>query len=225
MFPPIEEADAYGLLCYGADYSVETMLKAYRRGIFPWPVDEFPEPLWFAPRRRALLDLDRFHISHSLAQLRRRHSWTIRFDHNFPAVIRACAEPRPDPDDPLGESGTWIVPALARGFIEMHRQGYAHSVEVYESGADGEELIGGLYGVGLGAYFGGESMFHRRSGASKIAVCALVEHLREKGARWIDCQTLTPLFASFGARLVARRTFMRRLRVALEQDARLFRFD
>ena len=222
MFPPVESADSQGLLCYGADYSIETMLAAYRGGIFPWPIEEFPEPLWFAPPRRALLDLDAFHVSHSLAKLRRKHAWTIRFDHDFASVIRACSEPRPDPDDREGEAGTWIVPELQQGFIEMHRAGHAHSVEVYESTADGEELVGGLYGVTLGGYFGGESMFHRRSGASKIAVCALVDHLRERGANWIDCQTLTPLFASFGARLVTRRAFMKRLKSALAADIQLF---
>jgi len=223
MFPPVEFADAHGLLCYGADYSVETLLEAYSGGIFPWPVDDFPEPLWFAPPRRALLNLDDFHVSHSLAKLRRRHAWSVRLDHDFSAVVRACAQPRPDPEDPEGQPGTWIVPALAEGFAEMHRAGHAHSVEVYEA-SDGEQvLVGGLYGVTLGGYFGGESMFHRRPGASKIAVCALVEHLRDKGAGWIDCQTLTPLFASFGARLVARRTFMKRLKAALAQDIQLFR--
>lgn len=216
MFPPVESADAQGLLCYGADYSLETLLEAYTHGIFPWPIEEFPEPLWFAPPRRALLDLDEFHISHSLRQLRRKHPWTIRFDHNFEAVVRQCAQPRPDPAG--DEPGTWIVPELIEGFLSMHHAGFAHSVEVYE----GEELIGGLYGVTLGAYFGGESMFHKRSGASKIAVCALAEQLRERGASWIDCQTLTPLFASFGARLVSRKSFMKRLKAARGQDVRLF---
>ncbi len=217
MFPPVEFADAQGLLCYGADYSLDTLLQAYASGIFPWPVDEFPEPLWFAPPRRALLELKDFHISHSLRQLRRRHPWTIRFDHDFEAVVRACAQPRPDPQG--GEPGTWIMPELIEGFIALHHAGHAHSVEVYEATPQGPELVGGLYGVALGAYFGGESMFHRRSGASKIAVCALAEHLREREVGWIDCQTLTPLFASFGARLVSRRTFMKRLKAALQQDA------
>lgn len=225
MFPPVEFADEQGLLCYGADYSVETLLEAYRSGIFPWPIEEFPEPLWFSPPRRALLNLDKFHVSHSLAKLQKQHRWTIRFDHDFAAVVRECAQPRPDPDGPAGEAGTWIVPTLVQGFIEMHRAGHAHSVEVYEEVEGAQVLVGGLYGMALGAYFGGESMFHHRSGASKIAVCALVEHLRQKKVRWIDCQTLTPLFASFGARLTTRKMFMRRLKPALARNAKLFLFD
>jgi leucyl/phenylalanyl-tRNA--protein transferase len=227
MFPPVEMASRDGLLCWGGDYAPETLLLAYRSGIFPWPTDEIPHPLWFAPPRRSILPLDEFHASHSTRKLLRKAPWTVRFNSDFAAVLRGCAAPRRAPcaeraQDIEEEAGTWLVPGLIDGLQALHAAGHAHSVEVYEAGADGEELVGGLYGIALGGYFCGESMFHRRTGASKYALCHLVEHLRERGAGWIDCQQQTPLFASFGARLIPRRAFMKKLALARDLDVRLF---
>jgi leucyl/phenylalanyl-tRNA--protein transferase len=203
-FPPLKHADEDGLLAVGGDYSPEMLLAAYTRGIFPWPVDGFPEPLWFAPPQRAVLEFSRFHVSHSLKPLLKRKVWQVRVDTCFERVMRECAAPRAYAD------GTWIRPEMVAGYSALNARGLAHSVEVFE----GEELVGGLYGVAIGSYFCGESMFFRRSGASKLAVVRLVELLRERGAMWLDCQQLTPLFGSFGAREVPREEFTPMLREA-----------
>ncbi len=206
MFPPVEWADEDGLLAVGGRLSVATLRTAYRSGIFPWPVEGLPL-LWFAPPRRAILHFDEFHISRSLRKLMRRQPFEIRFDCNFEAVIRACAGQRKH------EEGTWITVDMIEAYQRLHRAGEAHSVEAYLNG----ELVGGLYGVSLGAYFSGESMFYRVSGASKVALVHLVEHLQERGATWLDAQMMTPLFASFGARHVPRDEYMLMLKEALAQ--------
>lgn len=205
MFPPVETADEIGLLCWGGDYEIETLIEAYRNGIFPWPHEGYP-PLWFALPERAILEFERFHISRSLHKTLRRTHWQTRIDQDFSAIIRACAGPRDYAD------GTWIWPEIIAAYEKLHRAGFAHCVGVYE----GDELIGGLYGVSIGGYFAGESIFHRRSDAGKMALVALVDYLRERGAHWIDVQQLTPLLESFGAREIARRAFMKKLRVALK---------
>ena len=204
MFPPVETADDIGLLCWGGDYEIDTLLEAYRSGIFPWPHEGYP-PLWFALPERAILEFDRFHVSRSLRKQLRRSHWQVRIDEDFAAVISACAEPRDYAD------GTWVWPEIVEAYTRLHHAGFAHCVGVY----DGDELIGGLYGVAIGGYFAGESMFHRRAGASKMALVALVETFRERGANWIDVQQLTPLFETFGAREIPRHDFMKKLHSAL----------
>lgn len=197
MFPPLETADEDGLLAVGGDFSILTLTTAYHSGVFPWPVEGVP-PLWFAPPERCVLFLDEFHISKRLRRDLKSCDFEYSINHDFASVIAHCAAPR------TYESGTWIVPELQRAYIELHQAGHAHSIEVRENG----ELVGGLYGVSWGNYFGGESMFHTRSNASKAALIFLVETLRSRGATWIDVQTPTPLFLSFGARLISRDDFM-----------------
>ena len=205
MFPPVEFADEDGLLAIGGDLSSETLLDAYRSGIFPWPVEGYPL-LWFAPPERAVLPFSEFHIARSLRKLMNNTDYEVTIDTAFEAVIQSCAAPR------SYESETWILPSMIEAYCALHREGCAHSVEVWME----NRLVGGLYGIALGGYFAGESMFHVRSGASKIALVHLVEHLQECGATWIDVQMPTPLFESFGARGIARREFMTMLQHALE---------
>ena len=211
IFPPLDLADEEGLLAIGGDYSLPMLLEAYRGGIFPWPVEDLP-PLWFAPPQRAVLFLEEFHISKTLRRAMRHRDYEIAIDRNFSKVIDACAAPRDYAD------GTWISDELRLAFKRMHRAGWAHSVEVYEDG----ELSGGLYGVAIAGYFAGESMFYRRSDASKFALVALVEHLQNRGATYLDAQQLTPLFQAFGAREIERAEFMRRHAQAIDQNVRLF---
>lgn len=211
QFPPVEEADEYGLLAAGGDLRVETLRTAYRSGIFPWPIEGYPL-LWFAPPQRAILPFAEFHVARSLRKLLRRHPFEIRIDSNFERVIHTCAAPRAD------NEGTWITDEMIAGYTRLHRAGDAHSVEAYHDG----ELVGGLYGVAYGAYFCGESMFFTMSGASKVALVHLVEHLRARGATWLDTQMMTPLFAGCGAREVPRAEFMAMLGQALQQPVRLF---
>lgn len=211
IFPPVEEADEDGLLAVGGDYSLPMLLEAYGSGVFPWPIEDLP-PLWFAPAQRAILRLDEFHISKSLQKELRRRNYQIACNRDFAAVIRACAGPRSYAD------GTWITPPMIAGYSQLHEEGWAHSVEVYEDG----QLSGGLYGVAMGAYFSGESMFHFRPNASKIALVALVDHLQARGVSWLDVQQLTPFFASFGARDIERAEFMQWHSEASAQPIKLF---
>ncbi len=212
MFPPVESANDDGVVAIGGDLRPEILREAYRSGIFPWPVEDLPL-LWFAPPRRALLFLDEFHTPRRLARQLRADPFEIRFDTNFLAVIESCSAARKDAE------GTWITDDMIAAYTHLHELGEAHSVEAYRDG----QLAGGLYGVSWGGYFAGESMFHTAGGASKAALVGLVEQLRQHGAKWIDVQMMTPLFASFGAREVPRAEFMGLLRDALAESTALFR--
>jgi len=192
-------ADVVGV---GGPLTPETLLDAYRQGIFPWPIPGYPL-LWFCPPRRAVLDFDRMHISRRLARIRRRCALTFTIDHAFDAVISACRHtPRPDQD------GTWITSEMQRAYGTFHRLNHAHSVEAWdESGT----LVGGLYGVSVRGYFSGESMFHAVPNASKLALLFLLDHLAARGLRWLDCQIMTPHMEAFGAREIPRDEFLDRI--------------
>jgi len=198
-FPPVDEADEYGLLAIGGDLEVSSLLLAYRSGIFPWPLSDDRSLLWFSPAERALLFVEDFHISRSLKRELRRARYTFRINSAFVDVIEACA----DSSLRKKEEGTWIIDEMKAAYIELHKAGYAHSFECFR----GEELVGGLYGVGIGAMFAGESMFHREDNTSKLSLVFLMQTLAELGVSWMDCQQMTPLIERFGARLVSRDEF------------------
>ena len=185
------------IIAIGEDLSPETLRDAYRHGIFPWPHDELPLP-WFSPRRRAVIFFDELHVGRSLRRSLKRSGYRFTIDSAFEAVIRACATvPRED-------QGTWIGPDIIRAYSRLHREGIAHSAEVW----DGDELVGGLYGVDAGGVFTGESMFHLRNDASKVALLRLMDHLRARGATWLDCQIMTPHMRALGAREIPRAQFL-----------------
>ncbi|HVF10963.1 MAG TPA: leucyl/phenylalanyl-tRNA--protein transferase, partial [Abditibacteriaceae bacterium] len=209
---PVEWADEDGVLAVGGDLEAETLRTAYRGGIFPWPIEGLPL-LWFAPPQRAVLHFEDFHVSRRLARWLRSTPFEVRINCNFEQVIEACAKAKRK-----GERGTWITPEMRAGYLRLHQAGIAHSVETYLN----DELVGGLYGVSFGAYFAGESMFHRASGASKAALVHLVSHLQRRDAQWLDAEVMTPLFESFGAREVPRAEFMRMLKKALNQRVQMF---
>ena len=198
-----------GLLCAGGDLRPETIVAAYSRGIFPWFSDDQPI-LWWSPEPRMVLFPAEFRISKSLAKTVNARKFTIRLDTAFAEVIAGCAAPR----EPGG--GTWIVPEMQDAYIRLHQLGIAHSVESWVAGDNGDELIGGLYGIALGRMFFGESMFTRATDASKVALVALVEKLRRDGFELIDCQQQTRHLASFGARPIPRQAFVRRLTELIE---------
>ena len=201
-FPPPDQAleEPNGLLAAGGDLSPERLLDAYRQGIFPWYGEGEPI-LWWSPDPRMLLFPSDLVVSRSLKKKLRNSAYEIRFDHAFSTVMRACAGPRP------GQPGTWITRAMHAAYNRLHRLGYAHSVETWTEG----ELAGGLYGVSLGRVFFGESMFAHRSDASKLALVALVNKLKQDGCEMIDCQVHTSHLESLGARAIPRSEFLRRL--------------
>lgn len=197
-FPPLDLAlvEPNGLLAAGADLSVARLLIAYRQGIFPWFSPGEPI-LWWSPDPRMVLFPTEFKRSRALTKRMRRHDYEIRVDSAFAAVMAACAEPRP------GQAGTWITAAMQAAYGRLHAAGHAHSVETWQAG----RLVGGLYGVAVGGVFYGESMFHRVSDASKIALAHLVAQLSRWGFGMIDCQMETAHLASLGARPIPRREF------------------
>jgi leucyl/phenylalanyl-tRNA--protein transferase len=205
-----------GLLAAGADLAVPRLLDAYRRGIFPWYSEGEPV-LWWSPDPRMILTPGRLVISRSLRKRMRRRDYEVRADTSFERVMRACAEPRED------QAGTWISAEMIRAYIALHQAGYAHSVEWWLEG----DLAGGLYGVSIGRVFFGESMFTRRSDASKIALVHLVRQLERWSFGMIDCQMSTPHLASLGAHEIARAEFMRALQELVNYPTRKgpWRFD
>ncbi len=196
----------------GDDLEPETILRAYRRGVFPWPVEGLPL-LWFCPRERAVLEFAALHVSRSLARARRQTTLRFSIDAAFPKVIRACAEtPRP------GQDGTWITPDVKAAYTRLHRLGIAHSVEAWR----GARLVGGVYGVDVDGAFAAESMFHRESNASKLVLLHLLDHLHGRGLEWIDVQVITPHLERLGARTIPRDEFLRRLAHTRARGLRLF---
>lgn len=186
------------IVAVGENFSVETLRDAYRHGIFPWPHERLPLP-WFSPRRRTVIFFEELHVGRTLRKATARNEFTFTIDRDFPSVIRACAStPRPEQD------GTWIDERIIAAYTRFHAAGDVHSVEVWR----GAELAGGLYGVDAGGLFTGESMFYRASDASKLALMFLIEHLRARGATWIDCQVMTPHMEALGAREIARSKFL-----------------
>jgi leucyl/phenylalanyl-tRNA--protein transferase len=211
-FPDPRDATPEGVVAVGGRPEPEYLVEAYRRGIFPWPVEGYPL-LWFSPPERAVLEFERLHVGRSLARERRRTSLTFTIDRAFERVIRACAS-----IERAHERGTWITPAMIRGYTELHRRGRAHSAEAW----DGAELVGGVYGVDAGGAFAGESMFRRRPNASKLALLFLIEHLRARGLDWLDVQVMTPHVEALGARLIPREEFLDKLSRTLRRGLRLF---
>lgn len=189
------------------DLTPEILLRAYSIGLFPMAESAYdPEIFWVSPELRGVLPLDeRFHVSHSLAKFIRKNPFEIRFDHDFSAVMRACAEATPD------RPSTWINGMIFQLYCALAEDGHAHSVEAYEDGV----LVGGLYGVSLGSAFFGESMFSRRTNASKVCLVALVERLRERGFTLLDTQFTTDHLKTFGTIDIPKHDYLDRLEKAM----------
>ncbi len=204
-FPPPELADDDGLLAVGGDLSVERLLLAYSMGIFPWYSDDYPI-LWWSPDPRLVLLPGEIKVSRSLRQTIKKGTYEFTVNRAFEEVIRNCAV-----ISRKGEEGTWITEEMVQGYVNLHKAGYAHSAEAWA----GDELAGGLYGVILGKAFFGESMFAKKSDASKASFVIFVEKLAVQGIELIDCQVATAHMKRFGARDISRAEFMRRLKKAL----------
>lgn len=207
-FPDPSHANAEGLLAVGGDLSIERLLAAYSKGIFPWYDEESPI-LWWSPHPRMVLKPEDFKISKSLRQVLNKDTFEIRFDSAFPEVIRQCSLVTR-----RGQQGTWITPEMIEAYVQLHRAGYAHSVEAYKEG----KLAGGLYGVSLGRAFFGESMFYLERDASKAALAALVVRLLSWGFHFIDAQQKTEHLQRLGAKPISRTAFLKMLNNALTYE-------
>lgn len=209
-FPPVEQAllDPDGLLAVGGDLSPQRLLNAYQHGIFPWYTEGEPI-LWWSPDPRCVLFPEKLKISRSLRKTLRKQLFEVRMDTAFEAVMRACAENRPN------QKGTWITEDILQAYVNMHQLGFAHSVECWQDG----QLAGGLYGMAIGKVFFGESMFSRKTDASKVAMVYLCEYLKQHGFRLIDSQVYTQHLESLGAELIPRTRFVELLKKYCWEDA------
>ena len=202
IFPHPDLRDPDGLLAIGGDLSVDRLLLAYRWGIFPWYHEGQPLLWWFlAPR--LMLKPNEVHIAHSLQSILKKEIFHVTFNMAFEEVMKNCGEIKR-----LNQDGTWITEEMLGAYLELNKSGYAHSVEVWQ----GKELVGGLYGVGYGKIFTGESMFAKISNASKVAFVHLARHLEVKGFEWIDCQQDTAHLRSLGADIIEEGQFLDILR-------------
>lgn len=202
-FPNPSLADPDGLLAVGGDLEPETLLCAYKNGIFPWFDSDTPI-LWWCPDPRAILEFNNLYVSKRLARTLRGDKFQVTFNQDFDAVVKGCAY-RP-------EEGTWITPEVAKAYGKFHQLGHAHSVEVWQNGS----MVGGLYGVAIGGLFAGESMFSTVSDASKIALVALVDRLKQKGFQLFDLQIINDHTSMMGATEIPRDSYLARIKTAVK---------
>ena len=202
-FPHPCEADDDGLVAVGGDLSAERLLLAYRSGLFPWTANPIS---WWSPDPRGIFELDHFHVPRSVAKFLRRQTFVVTINHAFRSVMEACAT--------VDRKGAWISPEFIDAYTRLHQAGHAHSVECWLN----DQLVGGIYGVSHGGLFAGESMFHRATNASKVALWHLVERLRQHGFVLFDIQMVTPATRQFGAVEISRDEYLRRLAKAVEMD-------
>jgi len=195
------------LVAIGGDLSTPRLRLAYRSGIFPWTVNPIT---WWSPDPRAIFEFERFHIPRSLAKFLRKKRFEITRDRAFRRVMEGCATPAP------GREETWVTPEFVAAYAKLHEEGHAHSVECWRAG----ELVGGIYGVSIGGFFAGESMFHRATNASKVALCHLAEHLRSRGFGLFDVQMITPATRQLGAEEITREDYLRRLKAVVRMECK-----
>lgn len=202
FFPPVSEADADGILCFGGDLSPERLQLAYKSGVFPW-FNEGEPIIWWSPNPRMVLFLDELIVSKSMRNIINRYIFTVTFNQDFRAVISNCQKIKRD-----GQTGTWITNDMIEAYCKLHELGIAKSVEVWQN----EELVGGLYGIDLEHIFCGESMFSLVSNASKVAFIALANQLKTDNYQLLDCQVYNEHLESLGCREIDRVDFMQILK-------------
>ena len=202
VFPAVESANEDGLVAVGGDLEIDTLQVAYQSGIFPWPISlDFPMA-WFSPNPRGILVIEEMHLSKSFQKFLKKNTYHVTFNQAFEEVIRQCARAlRKD------QPSTWITPEIVDGYERLFKKNLAYSVEVW----DQEELIAGLYGVSMGDFISGESMFTKYDNASKLALYMLLLRLKDKKIDWLDTQMVTPVVAGFGGKYIPRPTFLQML--------------
>jgi leucyl/phenylalanyl-tRNA---protein transferase len=208
VFPPIESANEDGLVAVGGDLELDTILEAYQRGIFPWPISTYPlnanlPNTWFSPDPRGVIDFSELHLSRSFVKFLKKKPYQVTFNQDFKTIIRQCAQAQRK-----NQPGTWITPQIIHAYEEMFNAGYAYSVEVWHD----QNLVGGLYGVIIGSFISGESMFNLENNASKQGLYELIKHLKSKGLSWIDTQMVTEIVRQFGGGYIPRTQFVQRLK-------------
>ncbi|MFZ4714190.1 MAG: leucyl/phenylalanyl-tRNA--protein transferase [Bacteriovoracaceae bacterium] len=212
QFPPLELADESGLLAQGGDLEVPSLVLAYSQGIFPWPYSDYHPITWYSPDPRGILDYSDLHLSSSMKKFLKKNPYTVKFNEDFEEVILGCAASTNRKGQDLeAMSSTWITRKMIEAYIALFYAGHAHCVAVYEK----DELVGGLYGVRLKKFYSGESMFYKKTNASKYALLSLMENLHQKGITWLDTQMVTPVVESLGGKEIARAEFLKRLAESL----------
>lgn len=209
-FPHPNTATEDGLVAVGGDLEVDTLLEAYHSGIFPWPISlDFPLA-WFSPDPRGILDFNELHLSNSFEKFLKKSPYQVSFNQNFKEVINACARtPRKD------QPSTWITPDIIEGYLKLFEADHAYSVEVWLD----KKMVAGVYGVIMGEFVSGESMFTIHDNASKLGLYTLINHLKDKGHSWLDTQMVTPVVKQFGGKYIPRVEFLARLaRMNLSRD-------
>jgi leucyl/phenylalanyl-tRNA--protein transferase len=212
-FPDPSHSSYQGIVALGGHLNAQNLLAAYTRGIFPWPIEGWPLA-WFCPDERAILEFKDLHVPRRLERTARRTPLSCTIDHDFKGVITRCAGVKRS-----GEDGTWITVEMVRAYCELHSLGHAHSVEVWDEEG---KMVGGLYGVDAGGSFAGESMFHLRANASKLALLHLIAHLADRGLDWIDIQVMTPHMEALGAKEISRDEFLLKLSATRARGLKLF---
>ncbi len=199
IFPPIETATEDGLIGVGGDLKVETLVAAYSQGIFPWPISSEYPLTWFSPDPRGILMVNEFHCSRSFKKFVKNTDLIVRFNCDFAAIMKACQEAvRPT------QHSTWITHPMVKAYVKLFEAGHAFCVGIYQN----ELLVGGLYGVKIGQYYAGESMFHQVDNASKLALYALMEKFKEHDIPWLDTQMVTEITSAMGAKEIPRSYFL-----------------
>lgn len=212
VFPPIEDATEDGLVAVGGDLEVDTLITAYRQGIFPWPVSVDLPLAWFSPDPRGVIFIAQIHVAKSFEKFLKKNPFKVTFNQNMKAVIFECARvPRKN------QPGTWITPDIVKSYEKLHQEGLAYSVEVWKE----DTLVGGLYGVTMGEFCSGESMFMKEDNASKVALWTLLQHLKLKGIRFLDTQMVTTVVEQFGGKYIERDEFLDMLE-ELDWDKKIF---
>lgn len=207
-FPPLDQADEHGLLAIGGDLEISSLLLAYSRGIFPWPINKDFPLAWFSPDPRGILRYENLYSSNSFKKFLKNSTYEVTFNQDFEGVIKGCSSSRNRKD----QVGTWITDEIISAYQKFHLSGHAYSVEVWN---ERKELTAGLYGVVIGQYVSGESMFYLESNTSKLALYSLMKRLHENEIEWLDTQMVTPVIENMGGEEVSRDEFIKMLKASI----------
>lgn len=221
-FPPIEQADENGLLAFGGDLDVQSLLLAYKSGIFPWPISQDFPMAWFSPNPRGILNPAKIIISKSLRKVFKQKKFKITFNLNFDEIIQTCSNRHLN----LDQKGTWITPEIIKAYNNLFEAGYAYSVEVRDYKT--HKIVGGLYGVQIGDLYTGESMFYLQSNASKVALCAILSIIKKNHLPWLDTQMVSPIVKKLGGEEISRKQYLKELQnliIADKTNMRLSRYN